>query len=220
MRNKYEQTSLIDTCKSVSASMEVSAVQESYPLAAFLKGLVLQKMFGYVNDSVLVAALRHSLEMQKFCGFQKVFDAAKLTRFKQDFLPHTTSVRKDRKDFKSLRWKTDRNDGNSSIQRLPLLQLPSMAAPSGAAVEILVPHQNTGAVSKSTLMQICALILASCVVLFLNGMSCASDGPLLNILLALLNMFSAWSRENSSFHNHRRLYFSCQHCPAPVCGFS
>ena len=57
-----------------------------YPLVAFLKSLVLQKIFGYVNDSVLLVTLRHSREMRNFCGFEKVPDAAKLTRFKQDFL--------------------------------------------------------------------------------------------------------------------------------------
>lgn len=59
---------------------------------AFLKSLVLQKIFGYVNDSVLLVTLRHSREMRRFCGFQKVPDAAKFTRFKQDFLPYITET--------------------------------------------------------------------------------------------------------------------------------
>ncbi len=63
-----------------------------YPLLAFLKALVLQKIFGYVNDSVLSVILRHSREMREFCGFQKAPDAAKLTRFKQDFLPYIMEV--------------------------------------------------------------------------------------------------------------------------------
>ena len=63
-----------------------------YPLVAFLKSLVLQKIFCYVNDSVLLVTLRHSREMRKFCGFSKVPDAAKLTRFKQDFLPYIMEV--------------------------------------------------------------------------------------------------------------------------------
>jgi glucose-specific phosphotransferase system IIA component len=46
-----------------------------YPLVAFLKSLVLQKIFGYVNDSVLLVTLRHSREMRNFCGFEKVPDA-------------------------------------------------------------------------------------------------------------------------------------------------
>lgn len=54
--------------------------------------MVLQKIFGYVNDSVLLVTLRHSREMWKFCGFSKAPDAAKLTRFKQDFLPYIMEV--------------------------------------------------------------------------------------------------------------------------------
>lgn len=122
MRNKCEQMSLYDTYKSVAASMEDDKPKlfrqldehidwdsliparfylafyrnigrpRKYPLVAFLKSLVLQKIFGYVNDSVLLVTLRHSREMRKFCGFQKVPDAAKLTRFKQDFLPYIMEV--------------------------------------------------------------------------------------------------------------------------------
>jgi len=122
MRKKCVQMSLFDTYKSVCASMEEDKPKlfrlldehidwdslvparfytafyqnigrpRKYPLVAFLKGLVLQKIFGYVNDSVLLATLRHSREMRDFCGFQKVPDAAKLTRFKQDFLPYIMEV--------------------------------------------------------------------------------------------------------------------------------
>ena len=122
MREDCVQMSLYDTYKDVSASMENDKPQlfrlldkyidwdsliparfylafyqntghpRTYPLTAFLKGLVLQKLFGYVNDSVLLVTLRHSREMRKFCGFQKVPDAAKLTRFKQDFLPNIMEV--------------------------------------------------------------------------------------------------------------------------------
>ena len=122
MRKKCEQMSLYDTYKGVYTSMEedrpklfrlldehidwdslVSARfymafyqgigrPRKYPLLAFLKALVLQKIFGYVDDSVLLVTLRHSREMRDFCGFQKVPDAAKLTRFKQDFLPYIMEV--------------------------------------------------------------------------------------------------------------------------------
>lgn len=118
MRNKCVQMSLYDTYKGIAASMEEDKPKlfrlldehidwdtivparfymafyqkvgrpRKYPLAAFLKSLVLQKIFGYVNDSVLLVTLRHSREMRDFCGFEKVPDAAKLTRFKQDFLPY------------------------------------------------------------------------------------------------------------------------------------
>lgn len=122
MRNKYEQMSLYDTYKNVAASMEDNKPKlfllldehidwdslvptrfymafyrrigrpRKYPLTAFLKSLVLQKIFGYVNDSVLLVTLRHCREMRDFCGFEKVPDAAKLTRFKQDFLPYIMEV--------------------------------------------------------------------------------------------------------------------------------
>ena len=122
MRNKSEQMSLFDTYKGVTASMEEDKPKlfrlldehidwdtlvparfymafyqntgrpRKYPLVAFLKSLVLQKIFCYVNDSVLLVTLRHSREMRKFCGFSKVPDAAQLTRFKQDFLPYIMEV--------------------------------------------------------------------------------------------------------------------------------
>ncbi len=122
MRKKCVQMSLFDTYKSVCTSIEEDKPKlfrlldehidwdtlvparfymafyqnigrpRKYPLVAFLKGLVLQKIFGYVNDSVLLVTLRHSREMREFCGFQKVPDAAKLTRFKQDFLPYIMEV--------------------------------------------------------------------------------------------------------------------------------
>ena len=122
MRNKSVQMSLFDTYKGVAASMDDDKPKlfrlldehidwdtlvparfymafyqntgrpRKYPLVAFLKSLVLQKVFGYVNDSVLLVTLRHSREMRKFCGFSKVPDAAKLTRFKQDFLPYIMEV--------------------------------------------------------------------------------------------------------------------------------
>lgn len=122
MRKKCEQMSLFDTYKSVCASMDEDKPKlfrlldecidwdslisarfnlafyrnigrpRKYPLVGFLKGLVLQKIFGYVDDSVLLVTLRHSREMREFCGFQKVPDASKLTRFKQDFLPYIMEV--------------------------------------------------------------------------------------------------------------------------------
>ena len=122
MREDCVQMSLYDTYKDVSANMENdkpklfrlldkyidwdsliparfylafyqnTGRRRTYPLTAFLKALVLQKIFGYEKDSVLLVTLRHSREMRKFCGFQKVPDAAKLTRFKQDFLPYIMDV--------------------------------------------------------------------------------------------------------------------------------
>ena len=122
MRNKYTQMSLMDVYKDVAASLQedkpklfrlldehinwddyiparfYSAFYQrigrprEYPLEGFMKGLVLQRIFGYTDDSLFLVTLRHSREMRDFCGFRKVPDAAKLTRFKQDFLPYITEV--------------------------------------------------------------------------------------------------------------------------------
>lgn len=115
MRKKYAQMSLFDTYREVADSYDkdkpkffrlldeaidwealipprfyVAFYQKmgrprKYGLVAFLKAFVLQRIFGYIADSQLLITLRHSREMREFCGFEKVPDAAKLTRFKQEF---------------------------------------------------------------------------------------------------------------------------------------
>jgi len=122
MRKKFVQMSLFDTYMDVAASYEDNKSRlfrlldenidweamipprfytafyqrtgrpRKYPLLGFIKGCVLQKTLGYVDDSVLLVTLRHSREMRDFCGFDKVPDAAKLTRFKQDFLPYISEL--------------------------------------------------------------------------------------------------------------------------------
>lgn len=122
MRNKYVQMSLLDIYKDVSASLEDNKPKlfrmldeqidwdaiiparfnaafyrrigrpREYPLEGFIKSLLLQRIFGYTDDSLLLVTLHHSKEMRDFCGFRKVPDAAKLTRFKQDFLPYIAEV--------------------------------------------------------------------------------------------------------------------------------
>jgi hypothetical protein len=57
-----------------------------YPLDAFLWAFLLQKIFSIPKDSLLLIFLRYSKELRDFCGFAKVPDASRLTRFKQDFL--------------------------------------------------------------------------------------------------------------------------------------
>ena len=60
---------------------------------AFLRGTPpAQPVVSLPNESVLLVTLRHSREMQNFCGFEKVPDAAKLTRFRQEFLPYIMEV--------------------------------------------------------------------------------------------------------------------------------
>jgi hypothetical protein len=63
-----------------------------YDLESFLRALFLQRVFHYVEDSQLLNTLRFSREMREFCGFSKVPDASKITRFKQDFCDHIRAV--------------------------------------------------------------------------------------------------------------------------------
>jgi hypothetical protein len=63
-----------------------------YDLESFLRSLFLQRIFHYVEDSQLLNTLRFSYEMRDYCGFHKVPDASKLTRFKQDFCNHIRTV--------------------------------------------------------------------------------------------------------------------------------
>ena len=66
--------------------------KRGYGLESFLRALFLQRIFHYVEDSQLLNTLRFSYEMRDYCGFRKVPDAAKLTRFKQDFCEYIRDV--------------------------------------------------------------------------------------------------------------------------------
>jgi hypothetical protein len=48
--------------------------------------LLLQRIFSIPTDSLLIIFLKCSKELREFCGFNKVPDASKFTRFKQDFV--------------------------------------------------------------------------------------------------------------------------------------
>ena len=63
-----------------------------YPLNAFLWALIIQRIFSIPTDSLLLVFLRYSRHLREFCGFDKVPDASKITRFKQDFLDDIQSV--------------------------------------------------------------------------------------------------------------------------------
>ena len=56
-----------------------------YPLHAFILSLIIQRIFTIPTDSLLITFLTYSRELREFCGFDKVPDASKFTRFKQDF---------------------------------------------------------------------------------------------------------------------------------------
>ena len=63
-----------------------------YPLNAMLWALIIQRIFSIPTDSLLLVFLRYSRHLREFCGFTKVPDASKITRFKQDFLEDLQSV--------------------------------------------------------------------------------------------------------------------------------
>jgi hypothetical protein len=57
-----------------------------------LWALIIQRIFSIPTDSLLLVFLGYSRELREFCGFSKVPDASKITRFKQDFLSDLQSV--------------------------------------------------------------------------------------------------------------------------------
>ena len=56
-----------------------------YSLSAFILAFIIQRIFSIPTDSLLIVFLTYSRELREFCGFDKVPDASKFTRFKQDF---------------------------------------------------------------------------------------------------------------------------------------
>ena len=69
-----------------------SGRNRKYPLNAMLWALIIQRLFSIPTDSLLLVFLHYSRHLREFCGFTKVPDASKITRFKQDFLPDLQSV--------------------------------------------------------------------------------------------------------------------------------
>ena len=57
-----------------------------YPLFSMLWALIIQRIFSIPTDTLLLIILSYSKELREFCGFTKVPDPSKITRFKQDFL--------------------------------------------------------------------------------------------------------------------------------------
>ena len=56
-----------------------------YPLHGFVSSLILQKVLSIPTDSLLFILLHLSKEFRVFCGFTRIPDASKFTRFKQVF---------------------------------------------------------------------------------------------------------------------------------------
>lgn len=122
MRKKFEQMSLLDIYESVEKHLENDKPElfrlldenldwdeiipdtfynafyqrlgrtREYELESFMRALFLQRIFHYIEDSQLLNTLRFSYEMRDYCGFSKIPDASKLTRFKQDFCGHIRDV--------------------------------------------------------------------------------------------------------------------------------
>ena len=63
-----------------------------YPLKAFLWALIIQRIFSIPTDQLLLTFLHYSRSLCDFCGFGRIPDASKITRFKQDFLDDLQSV--------------------------------------------------------------------------------------------------------------------------------
>jgi transposase len=61
--------------------------KRKYSLDAFLSALLLQKIIGIPTDRLLIFILKASREFRDYCGFEKVPDPPKRTRFKQGFMP-------------------------------------------------------------------------------------------------------------------------------------
>ena len=57
-----------------------------YPLTAMLWALILQRIFSVPTDSLLILMLQYSRHLCRFCGFHKVPNATRITRFKQKFV--------------------------------------------------------------------------------------------------------------------------------------
>lgn len=72
------------------------------PMTAFIWALILQKIFTIPIGHLLLVFLYYSKSFRNFCGFKKVPDASKITRFKQDFLPDLQSVFDKLVDVKEL----------------------------------------------------------------------------------------------------------------------
>jgi hypothetical protein len=60
----------------------------TYKLESFIWFFILQKVLGIVCDSTMLVILRICKELREFCGFDKVPDASKITRFRQDFVEY------------------------------------------------------------------------------------------------------------------------------------
>lgn len=66
--------------------------KRKFKLESFLYALIIQRIFSIPTDALLIIFLNFSKEIREFCGFSKVPDASKFTRFKQDFSKHLQTL--------------------------------------------------------------------------------------------------------------------------------
>ena len=99
--DKYQFLSLLDEAINLDEIVPVSFISHFYAstgrprkhqLYPMLKALLIQRIFSIPTDTLLIIFLKFSQELRDFCGFDKVPDASKITRFKQDFLDDLQSV--------------------------------------------------------------------------------------------------------------------------------
>jgi hypothetical protein len=57
-----------------------------FELHSMIRALLLQKFFSIPSDTLLLIFLKFSAEIRNFCGFKRIPDASRFTRFKQEFL--------------------------------------------------------------------------------------------------------------------------------------
>ena len=93
--DKYQFLSLLEDTININKFIPISFIEHfyastgrprKYPLYAMIWALLLQRIFSIPTDSLLIIFLKYSKELREFCGFSKVPDASKITRFKQDFI--------------------------------------------------------------------------------------------------------------------------------------
>lgn len=93
--DKYQFLSLLENTININKFIPISSRNHfyastgrprKYPLNAMIWALLLQRIFSIPTDSLLIIFLKYSKELREFCGFTKVPDSSKITRFKQDFI--------------------------------------------------------------------------------------------------------------------------------------
>jgi len=99
--DKYQFLTLLDETLDFDEIIPPSFISHFYALTGrprvyhlfpMIKALLLQRIFSIPRDALLIIFLKYSQELRDFCGFNKVPDASKFTRFKQDFLPDLQSM--------------------------------------------------------------------------------------------------------------------------------